>query len=93
VLVIASIQTRYAPGFLELEREMQISTRMNLNELAERMGDSATLVDARIMRNILTSDSRVRDIDDTADIPDELWQRFLTASALDESPRNQHRQD
>ena len=80
---IASTETRYAPDFLGLEREMQISTRMNLNELAERMGDCATLDDARNLRDILTSDARVRDITDTADVPEELWQKFLTASVID----------
>lgn len=54
--------------------EMIIAADMNLSDLAERMGDVATEVDARAMRDLLVERYEGQD---TADIPEADWLAML----------------
>lgn len=54
--------------------EMFIAADMNLSDLAERMGDIATDVDARAMRDLLVERYEGQD---TADIPESDWLAML----------------
>lgn len=59
---------------------MLISPRMDLGELAQRMGQDATHEDAEYLRDVLCE---TNPDEDTADIPSNVWQRALrTALAL-----------
>lgn len=53
---------------------MLINELMDLHHLAEHMGRSATLEEARYMRVSLNRDFRGMD---TADVPGEEWLKFL----------------
>lgn len=52
---------------------MKINPSMNLDDLAERLGTSATEQDASIMRDLLVAS---HDGEDTADISEDEWLRL-----------------
>lgn len=61
---------------------MEISTSMELGQLAERMGDAATVADARAMRELLGDSG----YSETGDVPQTEWAAMLeraVASAAD----------
>lgn len=53
---------------------MKIESTMNLQDLAERMGDVATTEDAARMRSVLVPEF---DGEDTADVPEARWMELL----------------
>ena len=53
---------------------MEINSAMNLDHLAERMGDVATREDAEMMRDLLVES---HDGEDTSDLDDAEWMRLL----------------
>lgn len=59
---------------------MKISSTMNLGELAERMGQTATEDEARAMRDILVD---LRDGEDTAEIEEHDWICILKMATCD----------
>ena len=56
---------------------MKICPEMDLSELAERMGQIATVEEARYMRLVLCE---TNPDDDTADMPDHVWQRAIRSA-------------
>jgi len=60
---------------------MEISTSMDLNELRDRMGEAATLDDAREMRDLLVAERERGVFENTEDIPDEEWYDLLNLAA------------
>lgn len=63
---------------------MKIGSTMDLHHLAELMGDCATTEDAQDMRDFLVEH---HDGEDTDDIPDNEWERFLKLAAGETSMR------
>ena len=59
---------------------MGISTTMNLNDLAERMGSSASLDDAETMRALLVT---AHDGKDTCDVDQGEWLEMLARAGAD----------
>lgn len=64
------------------EREMEISISMNLSNLAQRMGNCATIEEAERMRDLLCSDSSAIRFSETQDVPADTWDRLLSKSVI-----------
>lgn len=52
---------------------MKVSEKMNLNELAERMGRECTIDHADYMRDMLVDGG----FEDTMDVPQDVWNSML----------------
>ena len=58
---------------------MKINENMNLNDLSERMGDSATVAEAIIMRDLLIEAGH--DDSDSASVAEDEWLLLCSRAA------------
>jgi hypothetical protein len=59
------------------EHIMQITPNMNLDQLAEHMGDCATADEARAMRDLLVE----AEYESTGEVPEAEWLKMLDLAA------------